>query len=146
VKKGTKVQHAGPSKRIQERAQLLEWLAQPDFLRQPRTQQELAVVLKVDAPTLSDWKREPGFMDRVVARVNELAREAHPDVMNALRSNIRGGDTQAIKLYLEYVQQWAPRTKLDATVTENLSKLSDEELDERIAARAKQFLADRKRT
>ena len=113
------------------RAHLVEWLALPDFQRDPKTQGEFAKQFHVCQQTLSEWKSESGFMDRVRDRANEIAREAHPDVVKALLRNIHDGDTQAIKIYLDYFQSMKPVDKLQIEAKPK-HLLSAEELEAKV--------------
>jgi hypothetical protein len=109
------------------RAHLVEWLALPVFQREPKTQAEFAKNFHVHFTTVSSWKAEPGFMDRVRDRANEIAREGHPDVVKALLRNIHDGDTQAIKIYPDYFQSMKPVEKIQ--VQKQLREWTDEELE-----------------
>ena len=128
-------------KKDAERLQFIEWLALPSDLRSPKTQTELALQLGVDAGTLSDWKKLPGFHDEVRKRVNELVKDEHADVGHAMITSAKSGDVPAQKLSFEYIQEWSEKTRHDVTTTQpiivNLAEISPEqlrELDARIAA------------
>ena len=128
-------------KKDAERLQFIEWLSLPSDLRTPKTQSELALLLGVDAGTLSDWKQLPGFREEVRKRVNDLVKDDHADVVHAMITSAKGGDVTAQKLYLEYIQEWSEKTRHDLTTTQpiivsfagvTLEQLR--ELDTRIAA------------
>lgn len=66
----------------------IDWLAQPDALREPKTQTELAKELNVEDATLSDWKKLKGFWDRVNERIDYWAISKNADVVQALYNKI----------------------------------------------------------
>lgn len=67
-----------------DQLEFLEWLALPKRLRQPKTQKAFAKKIGVHQDTLTDWKRLPNFLDRVVSRSRDLVRQAIPDVLDAV--------------------------------------------------------------
>lgn len=74
--------------------------------------------MKVAPATFSHWKREPGFLDAVRDRANEIARESHAEVIRSLMSNIRAGDTAAIRIYFDYLQDMKPKEEIKAEIKE----------------------------
>ena len=105
-------------RREADRLQFIEWLALPTHLRDPATQNEFATMIKANRATISSWKREPGFLDAVRDRANEIARENHSDVIRSLMSNIRAGDTAAIRIYFDYLQDMKPKEEIKAEIKE----------------------------
>ena len=105
-----------PRKRVADRVQFIEWLALPTHLRHPGTQAEFATTIKAHPTTISTWKREPGFLDAVRDRANEIARESHAEVIRALLSNIHAGDTAAIRIYFDYFQGMKPKEQIEAEI------------------------------
>lgn len=101
-----------PTEKVAEKEAFKLWLAMPSWERVPQTQQDLAKVLHVDEGTLSDWKRTPGFKDEVSRLATEWARGFLPDVLGAMvhaAVDRLGGTAQDRKLFLQYVQDWAPK-------------------------------------
>lgn len=71
-----------------ELARFIDWLAQPQALRSPKTQQELGKEMNVDESTLCEWKKLKGFWDRVNERIDFWAIAKNADVVQALYDKI----------------------------------------------------------
>lgn len=78
------------------------WLAQPEHKRVPRMQRDIALKLGLAEPTISNWKRLPGFGDAVLDLARELIRSS--DLAQILYAQIRKakkGDTPAARFVFE---------------------------------------------
>ncbi len=81
----------------------IEWVATPEPLREPKTQIELAKVLKVNDSTLSDWKKIDTFWLDVEERIKSWMQDKTPNVMGKLYAQImKEGKAQEVKLWLQY--------------------------------------------
>jgi len=83
------------------------WLATIPSLREPKTQEELALCLGVHSVTLSKWKTTQ-FMDEVVGLIRSNARNHTIEIINALVQKARDGSFQHIQLFLNYIEKWYP--------------------------------------
>jgi uncharacterized protein YjcR len=127
-------------KKDSERLKFIDWLSLPSWSRDPQTQEELAQGLGVAPATLSDWKRQTGFWDEVREKVDECVKEHHADVLGSVLRSARDGEVAAQKLYLEYVQGWAPKQKHEVDMQSSIRLQSPEDRQARIA----ELLAKRK--
>lgn len=122
----------------------IAWIATPNALRSPKTQQELSKKFGVGQDTLSEWKNRPEFWTSVREKRKEWGQERTPDVILALYNRIiKTGGAPEVKLWLQYFENWFEKI---ITVTPPLRKyqdLSDEELMARRKA-AIDFLKKRK--
>lgn len=85
------------------------WLAIPSWERCPKTQQELATELDVHPVTLSKWKDDV-FMIDVVKLIHRDIRKYTADVIHTVAREAIAGSCSHAKLYLEYVEKWAPNS------------------------------------
>jgi hypothetical protein len=99
----------GQPQKANEYYSFIEWVALPEPLRKPATQQELAAQLNLDEGTLSDWKRREDFWPQVRAEVRRWARGNTANVVDALyRRIIRTGEPASVRLWLEAFSQDIP--------------------------------------
>lgn len=98
---------------VYEREQFKSWLASPKKFRKPATQSEVAKQLDVAQMTLSKWKDDPDFMDGVVKLARKRARKHTPFVIEALREGVARGNVRAMKLWLQYVEEWSEKNIAD---------------------------------
>jgi hypothetical protein len=116
--------------------QYIEWLVTPSPERTPRTQGELAKLLKVDPTTLRRWEKKPAFKKEWDSRVNEIqgSPERTQRLLDALYGKALEGDNRAAQLYLQATNRLIPTT---ITVQGNsASELSDSDLDKLLASMA----------
>lgn len=123
IKKPSKRRQSPGNKKEAEYLQFIKWVALPEPLREPRTQKELAVVLRVDESSLSDWKKRDGFWDEVKKELRTWSKEKTPNVIMGLyRKAVRDGTAQEAKLWLQYIEDWIEtqgmRTELSLKVKE----------------------------
>ena len=110
-------------------AAFLEWLLR-GAERKPLTQKEWAAENGVHEDTMRRWKRDPRFIrewDRRAAELN-VSPERTQSVIDALHSKAVGGSVQAANLYLQYVDKFTPRRRLQGDDDRDAGGLSDEEL------------------
>lgn len=100
-------------KLVYEREQFKSWLASPKKYRTPKSQAALAKQFGVAQITLSKWKDEAGFMDDVVILARKRARKHTPFVIEALREGVARGNVRAMKLWLQYVEEWSEKNITD---------------------------------
>jgi len=135
--KGTVIKEA-------EKQQFLCWLSLPEKERNPRTQQAFARQISVNPATLSIWKDDPKFLERVRERVDERCAKYHPDVVAGLIARARKGYAPEVKLFFQYAYGWAEKQKHeveDATAGTSLRDLSEEQLDQLTVECAKEIAA-----
>jgi len=116
------------------------WIATPNSLRVPKTQQELAKKFGVGQDTLSEWKTRHDFWIKVKEKRKEWGRERTPDVILALYNRIiKTGGAQEVKLWLQYFEDWSEKIINITSPERPFANLSDEELT-KIIAQEKKFL------
>lgn len=81
----------------------------------PKDQNEFAKQWNVSPDTLTNWKRTPGFWDKVtVERKESWGREKTSNVLHSLLTRcLRNGDPVAIRLWLEHVEGWNPKIRVE---------------------------------
>jgi len=120
----------------------IEWLCTPKRDREPSTQEELAKRFRLGSGTLTNWKKDPKFIE--AWELHYMSTIASPErKQNLLDTLYRTGTdaddprhVQAAAKYMELVEGLKPQ-RLDITVNRPAKDLSDEELD----AIAAQFAA-----
>ena len=116
----------------------IEWLCTPKRERNPSTQEELARRLRLGVSVLTNWKKQPQFLERWDQHY--LSTIGSPERKQTLLDTLYGTGSdrddprhvQAAAKYMELVDGLKPQ-RLDITVNRPAKDLSDEELD-RIAA------------
>lgn len=78
----------------------MAWLALPGEQRKPRYQRGFAVEIQVAEPTLSEWKKLPGFMDEVNRMARELVKHDIADVLGVIRTRAKQGDLAYVNMVL----------------------------------------------
>jgi hypothetical protein len=86
---------------VEPKDKLLAWLAVPSEERVPKTQSELAKIIGVSFVTVSRWKNEPGFFDRIPEQSRRKMLEFVPDALAAARDLAVKKDLAAIRFCLE---------------------------------------------
>jgi nitrogen regulatory protein PII len=100
----SEIRKISPSiKLLQEFEEFIIFCATPRVLREIKTQREFAKKFGVNEDTLTDWKKVPGFLERVRRVILEREQEELPNVIDALREKAETGDPGAVKLWLQYV-------------------------------------------
>ena len=90
-------------KLTREYEEFVRFCATPRVLRETKTQREFAKKFGVNEDTLTDWKKVPGFLERIRQIILEREQEGLPDVIDALRGKAESGDPSAVRLWLQYV-------------------------------------------
>jgi hypothetical protein len=108
---------------------LLEWLLQgPE--RSPKTQRDWAAENGVHEDSIRRIKRDRRFArewDRRAAELN-VSPERTQSVIDALHARAVNGSVQAANLYLQYVDKFTPRRRVQVDDEREAGSLSDEEL------------------
>ena len=87
-----------------DQLEFMLWLAMPEYQRKPRMQRAQAVKLGLSEPTLSNWKRLPGFSDAVIALTREFVKSSElAQILYAQVRKAKKGDTQAARFVFEAV-------------------------------------------
>ena len=93
-----------------EYAQFITWIATPIELREPKTQAELSNKFGVGQDTLSEWKKQINFWEKVKEKRISWGHERTPDVVLALYNRIKKtGDPMAVKLWLQHIENWSEK-------------------------------------
>ena len=92
----------------------MHWLATPDVERAGvLTHGAFAKLVGRAEPTLSEWKRLPGFQDEVNALVRQAMADAYPEVVQALKREAAKGNFPHLKLYFEMTGEYAPKQTIE---------------------------------
>lgn len=93
----------------------IEWLSLPTKMRKPGSILAFSKKYGVTRDVLIMWKRD----DDVVKRVRNIRKKNLVDrssnVLDALATKAENGDTSAIKLYLQYVEEWAEDSNVNVS-------------------------------
>lgn len=127
-------------------AEFIEWLVDPS---REGTQEAWAEAHSLHPRTLSAWKKAPAFREAWDRRLAEL--NVNPDriqrVVDALYENATDRESRdqvkAANLYLQYVEKFTPKRQVVGD-RRSLEDMSDEELEELIAAGAEAELHERR--
>lgn len=103
----------------------LDWLASPKSLREPKTQTDLADKLGVHRTTLTNWRDLEGFKDERLRRIFSYFTPDTPDIVVALRDKSLMGDTKAIEIWLERVEQIAKQMDIVLRPEERIKELME---------------------
>lgn len=108
----------------------VEWIGKPSWEREPKSQKDLAILLRVEEATLSDWKRRKGFWDLVEKKQKKLFAEKNGDVLGALYRNIlsKGGGKDVL-VWLQYVMSFNPKVRIDDTTPLSRKITKEEQLE-----------------
>lgn len=90
------------------KVEFLDFLAAPKTLR-GMTQQEFAQKIQVSAQTLSEWKKLDGFMEELLRKIRNNAKDDAADIVGALADKAKKGDPSAIKLWLQFAVGWSEK-------------------------------------
>jgi len=79
----------------------IEWIATPQYLREPKFQKDLAELIGVSEDTLTDWKRHPQFPLLLQSKISAWIKERVPDVIGALYETASAkGESKEVELFL----------------------------------------------
>ena len=102
---------------------LIEWIAKPEPLREPRTQGEFAKKYQVGQDTISLMKQRDGFWDEVMKKRKTWGKERTPNVILGLyRKAIKEGNAGEVKLWLQVFEEFAEKTVQSNPEIEELAK------------------------
>ena len=115
----------------------LDWLCTPPGEREPSSKMKMAAHIGVDVKTLRRWEKKPAFRKQWEERVADIqgSPERTQSVLDMLYSKAMDGDTKSAQLYLQATNRMAPPT-IEVKSDRKTTEMSDEELDELIAAMA----------
>lgn len=94
----------------------LDWCATPAWERKFLTQKELAVHLRVEEATLSDWKRRKDFKKEIEKRIRCERIEKASSLIGALEKQILTSNKPAgrdILVWLQYVALFNPKIRVE---------------------------------
>ncbi len=88
---------------------LLDWLANPTSLREPKAIVDLAEKLGFSRRTLDRWMDKPGFDEERAKRIRKQFIPDTPNVLAALKRKALGDadnapETNAIKVWMEHIE------------------------------------------
>lgn len=126
-----KPQHKKRTDLLPGQAEFIEWLVNPN--KDPGTMTGYAQVAGVALNTLGKWKRDPVFQKHWSRRCIDEGIDPTriKDVIDAMFVKAKGGDTQAAKLVLAYVEKATPWSQTSAAEIEDntpVTEMSDDEL------------------
>lgn len=85
-----------------------------------RSEREKLLEAGVSSQQLNIWKRDPTFQAYLSRRAEQMFQAADADAFKALVETVKGGDTQAIKLFMEMRGKYNPRLQVDVNVEQIL--------------------------
>lgn len=138
----TSPQDAGGFSPDQRRFML--WLATPSDVREERTLAAYCKAHDITRMSLWRWKKLPGFWQEVRALTAQFMADSVPDVLQSLKRLAKAGSFPHMKLYLEMVGMYVPRSETTIHNPRPYSGLSDAELEERINQEIEQTIIARK--
>lgn len=95
---------------------MVEWLATPTPMREPKTQVELAKELSLHFTTLSRWQRVEGCYADIRAQMKRTLRGELPNVLYALKNKIfKDGNAKEIQLFLQWVDDFVEKQEISHT-------------------------------
>ena len=95
-----------------------EWLAVPKEMRNPRTQKELAGLLKIKPETLSRWKKEPDFQAAAFEKARTQLEVELPEILQVIAEKAKAGNYQFVKLALELTHKHSEKITVKQEVPE----------------------------
>ena len=119
------------------------WFTLPEEERVPLTQRALAKELGVTEVSVSRWTKLPGFMDEVRQLITDSLGDVYHDVMGALKKRAKTGNFQHLKMYMEMMGVYTPKSILELDVTERAKRWAEGSgfTPEQVVARAEQIIA-----
>jgi len=67
--------------------------------------EEIAPLCKVSTHTIYNWRKDPRFMDEVIARARQLLKHNLPDIYNSLIHKAKKGNPRHIELVLKHLEK-----------------------------------------
>lgn len=120
----------------QTQMEYLDWLCTVPSERRPESKNKMAIHLGVDVKTLRRWEKKDVFRKQWQERVDDIqgSPERTQAVLDMLYSKaVNDNDVKSAQLYLQATNRMAPPT-VEVRSDRAASQLSDQELDELIAA------------
>ena len=133
-------------KKEAEKEVFIIWLATPAWEKEPKTQKILAEQLRVSEATLSDWKKERGFWDRVDKKIRSSNRQKTADLIGHFYNTMitsKAPFERSLELWLSYMHGWNKTIKLSDDTPES-RQLTPEDKKEMATALLKAGLANTK--
>jgi len=133
-------------KKEAEKEIFIIWLATPAWEKEPKTQKILAGQLKLSEATLSDWKRERGFWDRVDRKIRSSNRQKTADLVGHFYNTMitsKAPFERSLELWLSYMHGWNKTVKFSDDTPES-GRLTPEDKKEMATALLKAGLANAK--
>ena len=93
-----------------EKELFVQWLAQPEKARNPRTAKEFCKMFDVSEQTLSKWSHDTEVLSEVIARRKRDFIRRGSNVLEALYKKAIMGDPVAIKLYYQYTEDFETKS------------------------------------
>jgi hypothetical protein len=109
-----------------EKELFIQWLAQPEKARNPRTSKEFSKMFDVSEQTLSKWTHDTEVLSEVIARRKRDFIKRGSNVLEALYKRAITGDPVAIKLYYQYSEDWGEKIKQEHKAEGGLANLLKE--------------------
>jgi len=90
-----------------------QWLATSTFIRQPKTQKELAIQLGVNEETIKNWKNMPEIWQVVDEHLGASGRELVPNAISVLNDLLNDKDHKALELKaaIDVLDRWSDPRK-----------------------------------
>lgn len=116
------VKVAGMSKQLKatewsaKQRKFMEWVATPEDLREHRSLAAFADSIGVDRVTTWKWRRLPGFNAEIQEQAKLHLSSALPEVLTALKNLAMLGNFNHLKLYLEMIGMYMPKSEVKQEV------------------------------
>ena len=92
----------------------IDWIATPQYLREPKFQKDFAELIGVHEDTLTDWKKHPKFSLLLQSKISIWIRERVPDVIGALYETASSkGESKDVELFLRLAGMQTKKEKKD---------------------------------
>lgn len=91
----------------------IEWVATPEELREPRKFTDFTEAIGVDRSTLWRWRKLPGFYATVQEQTKKYLADTLPEALQALKNLAAMGSFNHLKLYLEMLGMYTPKSQVD---------------------------------
>ena len=134
-----------PTRRDLLQDKYLDWLCTAPKERVPSSKNKFASDNGTTTETLRAWEKNPAFRERWEKQSKDV--QGSPEKAHALLEQLyeqaMGGDIKAASLYLQATNRMQP-PPIKVETTRTVRELSDEELEEMIAARAAAELGARR--
>ncbi|MGR3311095.1 MAG: phage terminase large subunit [Candidatus Brocadiales bacterium] len=114
------------NKWTKKQMKFMQMLADP--LLEKKEEEDIATELKVKPETLTKWRRLPGFQRKVKKLAEEYLGNGWPAVLKGLSIKAKGGNVQAIKMFMDYAEHHAEKLQKESNDEEfDIEALTKEE-------------------